>query len=163
MALPRIPLCFEPCMSKILCKIYNIVMAKQTTIRCHHFTIKQDVSMAFHLRGIKDWSMAFEAIFWVTLRQALSHYKHEASCIYVNNVGPWNAIKYLPITVLIDSTLKCEINLHNGTLTCSERNSLSGYCKVRSRLPDIVLYNAQSSLRGFSRKDALHVPLTSAC
>ena len=45
----------------------------------------------------------------------------------------------------------------------SEQNSLSGYCKVSSRLPDIVLYNAQSSLRGFSRKDALHVPLTSTC
>ena len=64
----------------------------------------------------------------LTLGQALSHHKQEASCIYANNVGPWNPIKYLPITVLIESIVKCEINLHNGTHACSERNLLSGYC-----------------------------------
>ena len=90
-----IPPWFEP--FKILCKIYNVVIANQMTICYHHFTIKQDVSM----------------------RQALSHYKHEASCIYVNNVRPWNAIKYF-IKVPIESIVTCEVNLHNGTLTCSE-------------------------------------------
>lgn len=35
--------------------------------------------------------------------------------------------------------MECEIDLHNSTLACSERNSLSGYCQVSSRLPVIIL------------------------
>ena len=35
--------------------------------------------------------------------------------------------------------VKCEIDLHNSTLACSEQNSLSGYCQVSSRLSVIIL------------------------
>lgn len=35
--------------------------------------------------------------------------------------------------------VKCEVDLHNSTLACSERNSLSGYCQVSSRLSVIIL------------------------
>ena len=35
--------------------------------------------------------------------------------------------------------MKCEVDLHNSTLACSERNSLSGYCQVSSRLSVIIL------------------------
>ena len=34
--------------------------------------------------------------------------------------------------------VKGEFDLHNSTLTCSEQNSLSGYCQVSSRLPAII-------------------------
>ena len=50
--------------------------------------------------------------------------------------------------------MKCEIDLHNGALTCSERNSISEYCQVNSRSTAIALCDAQSSLRGFSRKSS---------
>ena len=33
---------------------------------------------------------------------------------------------------------KCEINLHNSALACSERNSLSGYYQVSSRSSAII-------------------------
>ena len=35
----------------------------------------------------------------LTLGRALSHPKQEASCICVNNVGPWNAVMHLGYTV----------------------------------------------------------------
>ena len=31
------------------------------------------------------------------LGRVLSHHKQEASCIYVNNAGPWNAIIHLDL------------------------------------------------------------------
>ena len=34
---------------------------------------------------------------------------------------------------------ECEIDFHNGALTCSGQNSLSGYCQVSSRLPALIL------------------------
>ena len=47
--------------------------------------------------------------------------------------------------------MKCEIDFHNGTLACLERNSLSRYCQVSSRSPAMAFYDTHSSLRGFHR------------
>ena len=47
--------------------------------------------------------------------------------------------------------MKCEIDFHNGTLACSEQNSLSGYCQVSSRSPAMAFYDMHISLRGFPR------------
>ena len=51
--------------------------------------------------------------------------------------------------------VKCEIYLHNGTLACLERNLLSGYYQVSSRLPAMAFYDAQSILRGLIPKEPL--------
>ena len=45
--------------------------------------------------------------------------------------------------------VKWEIDVRNGALACSEWNSLSGYCQVRSRPPVKAFFDVQSSLRGF--------------
>ena len=48
------------------------------------------------LRRIKDWGPAvLRMLPKLPLGQVLSHHKQEAGCIYVNNVGPWNAITHL--------------------------------------------------------------------
>ena len=51
---------------------------------------------------------------------------------YVNDV-----IIRAAIEVLI---VKCEIDLHNGALACSEQNSLSGHHQVSSRSHVIILH-----------------------
>ena len=55
------------------------------------------------------------------------------------------------IRAAIVSIVKCEIDLYNSTLACSERNLLSEYCQVSSRWPAMVFHDAQSSLREFTR------------
>ena len=44
------------------------------------------------------------------------------------------------IRAAIKAHIECEIDLHNGTLACSEQNSLSGHCQVSSRSPAIILH-----------------------
>ena len=39
------------------------------------------------------------------LGQVSLHHEQEAGCIYVNNVGPWNAKNTFAITVLIERDL----------------------------------------------------------
>ena len=55
---------------------------------------------------------------------ALLHLKQEAGCIYVNNVGPWNAIMYLGNHSLVLSYQHCSV-LHYVVQFCSEKFLMS--------------------------------------
>ena len=47
------------------------------------------------LSACNDWVQLFSVLPKLPLGQTLSYHKKEPCCIYVKNVGPWNAFKYL--------------------------------------------------------------------
>ena len=73
---------------------------------------------------------------WVLL-----HLKQEAGCIYVNNVGPWNAIMYLGNHSLVLPYQHCSV-LHYVVQFCSEKFLMSCLRKKAAEQPLCSFFEA---------------------
>ena len=74
------------------------------------------------------------------LGRALSHHKQEASCIYVNNAGPWNAIMHLDFHGTEGPAYACT-SPYNNAQSCTYLFRLKrGVTYVRNNRRNLVMY-----------------------